>query len=343
VNARFLRRGVVLRSNANVDERDGILNPACTRLRDGSLHLYPRMVAAGNVSRIGSFQAWELPNGLLEAEPHGYALEPEAPYELRDGTQGYGCEDPRVTFVSAIDASLMAYVAFGPGGPHVAAAMSGDGLTWRRLGLLQFADPGAGADKDAAFFPEPVRSPAGVESIAFYHRPTLQLSIAPSQDPIAILKELPPEDREAIALGYVSLEAVQKDARNLCTVAETHRLSLPAASWGTLKVGCGTPPVRVAEGWLSVMHGVDENTVAGSPARLRYCAGLLLHDPQRLDRILFRSPEPLFVPETPGEQSGTVANVVFPTGIDPRGDRTFDVFYGMADDEVGRGTLELLS
>jgi hypothetical protein len=32
-------------------------------------------------------------------EPRGYALEPEAPYELRDTPGGYGCEDPRVTFL----------------------------------------------------------------------------------------------------------------------------------------------------------------------------------------------------------------------------------------------------
>ena len=45
----------------------------------------------------------------------------------------------------------MAYVAFGPRGPEVAAARSFDGLTWQRLGVLRFAGADESrADKDAA-------------------------------------------------------------------------------------------------------------------------------------------------------------------------------------------------
>ncbi len=34
-------------------EAEGVLNPAAGRTPDGRLHLLPRLVAAGNVSRIG--------------------------------------------------------------------------------------------------------------------------------------------------------------------------------------------------------------------------------------------------------------------------------------------------
>lgn len=34
-------------------EAEGVLNPASGRTRDGRRHLLPRLVAAGNVSRIG--------------------------------------------------------------------------------------------------------------------------------------------------------------------------------------------------------------------------------------------------------------------------------------------------
>jgi hypothetical protein len=34
-----------------------------------------------------------------------------------------------------------------------------------------------------------------------------------------------------------------------------------------------------------------------------------------------------------------VPNVVFPTGIDPRGDGDADVFYGMADSRIGVARL----
>jgi beta-1,2-mannobiose phosphorylase / 1,2-beta-oligomannan phosphorylase len=320
----------------------GILNPACARLRDGALQIYPRTIAAGNVSRIGSFSARESGGGKLELEFCGFALEPQAPYELRTEPGGYGCEDPRVTFVAALDRYVMAYVAYGPRGPEVAAAISEDGLAWQRLGLLQFAGSDEQfADKDAAFFPEPVLSPSGVESLAFYHRPTLQLSIADGRAAIAQILALPPEKREGIAIGYIPLDAVRGDVTALCTVTETHRLKLPPASWGVIKVGAGAPPVRIDEGWLSIIHGVDELEHPDGTSLLRYSAGVIVHDARKLDRILYRSSEPLFVPESGAELHGTVGHVVFPTGIDPRGEREFDIYYGMADDEIGRGRLTL--
>ena len=61
--------------------------------------------------------------------------------------------------------------------------------------------------------------------------------------------------------------------------------------------------------------------------------------------VLYRSPEPVLVPARPEERSGTVANVVFPTGIDRRDDlgppERFDVYYGMADDRIGVARLEV--
>ena len=49
----------------------------------------------------------------------------------------------------------------------------------------------------------------------------------------------------------------------------------------------------------------------------------------------------------PQERQGTVANVVFPTGIDRRDDLgtpdRFDVYYGMADNRIGVARLDLPS
>lgn len=329
-----------MKPGRDVDERLGVLNPACARLRDGSLQLYPRMVAPGNISRIGSCRAREREDGTLEVEPQGYALEPEAPYELRSEPGGYGCEDPRVTFIRTIDRYVMTYVAFGPRGPEVAVAISDDGLKWERLGLFAFRDSDAPfSDKDAAFFPEPVASPEGVESLAFYHRPTLQITLGDRKKAVEFIESLPPSEREGISIGYVPLDAVRADLKALCTVTETHRLSMPSANWGAIKVGAGTPPIRLPEGWFSVIHGVDE--LKHPSGLLRYCAGVIVLDLDRLDRVIFRSPEPLFVPEVRGEIHGAVGNVVFPTGIDRRGENEFDIYYGMADYEIGRGRLTL--
>ncbi len=50
---RFERLGVVLNPDGSEREIEGVLNPAIVRDRDGTLLMLPRMVAAGNVSRIG--------------------------------------------------------------------------------------------------------------------------------------------------------------------------------------------------------------------------------------------------------------------------------------------------
>jgi len=61
--------------------------------------------------------------------------------------------------------------------------------------------------------------------------------------------------------------------------------------------------------------------------------------------IRYRSAEPLLTPVLPQERCGTVANVVFPTGIDRRDDLglpdRFDVYYGMADDRIGVARLDV--
>ena len=339
----FTRLGVVLKPDQRAVDSEGILNPASVRLRDGTLWLYPRMVAPGNVSRIGRFSASESSSSFT-VQQHGYALEPQAPYELRNESDGYGCEDPRVTYIRAIDHYVMSYVAFGPRGPEVALAVSADGLTWDRLGLVRFkksTEPFA--DKDAAFFPEPVISPSGIPSLALYHRPTLwALWSKHGKEAVKALRER--QMREDIAIAYISLKEVQDDLSKLCEVAETHPLQLPDADWGRLKVGGGTPPVRIREGWLAVIHGVDELPRADGQPCLRYCAGIIIHDAKQVDRVLYRSPKPIFAPELPSEIGLGRVEVVFPTAIDPRkdmGKRVFDIYYGMGDREVGRGRLTL--
>ena len=338
VHARFQRLGVALAPEPSAAAQQ-VLNPASARLRDGSLQLYPRMVAPGNISSIGSYRVSEPEDGALCFEQQGYALEPEAPYELRAVAGGYGCEDPRVTFIGAIDRYVMAYTAFGPRGPEVAVAVSQDGLQWRRLGLMCFGGSDAPfAVKDAAFFPEPVLSPAGVRSLAFYHRPTIWPPMSPA---VAAGGR---DEYESLAIGYVSLEAALADVSSLRDTVESHRLELPPAQWGRIKVGAGTPPVRIREGWLSVIHGIDLVERPGRAAYARYCAGIIVHDIDRLDRIVYRSPSPLFVPRAEAEVHGTVSHVVFPTAIDHHPDwdaRTFDIYYGMGDDEIGRGRLTL--
>ena len=333
IDPKVERLGLVLSPGDDPNEVEGILNPACARSRDGQLMLYPRVVAKGNVSRIGRVRMQ--PSPVRE----GYSLEPEAAYEVRP-SPGYGCEDPRVTFVGALDKYVMAYTAYGPSGPRIAIALSNDGFSWERLGLLAFNAPGlsAGDDKDAAFFPEPVRSPDGVLCLALYHRPMLHLSAVDGRAAIPMIERLPFEDRESIRIAYIELEPALRDPLALLNVRESVLVLSPDERWGSIKIGAGTPPVRTGEGWLSFFHAVDLIDNSGSRPKFRYSAGSVLHDIERPHLVLYRSPKPLLAPESELERIGIVDNVVFPSGIDVRADlgaRVFDIYYGMADYTVG--------
>ncbi len=341
-DATVTRLGVVLTPDGSPAEAEGVLNPASARTRDGGLLLYPRVVASGNVSRVGLVRGFERGNEVY-FERDGFALEPSAAYEKRpSGHGGMGCEDARVTFIAALDRYVMAYTAFGLDGPRIAIALSADGLRWERLGLADFSQPGlpCGDDKDGAFFPEPVRSPSGVLSIAFYHRPMLHLSTANGRAAIPTILDLPPENRESTRIAYVPLAPIYSDIRNLLKVSESAMVLAPDGAWGRIKTGGGTPPVRIDEGWFSLFHGVDAID-AGGTYQMTYSAGIVVHDIEQPHIVTYRSPAPIMKPEGADELMGIVNNVVFPTAIDRRSDRTFDFYYGMADAKIGRARCAL--
>lgn len=344
LDVRVERLGLVLQPNGDESEAEGTLNPASARTRSGELLLYPRDVARGNISRVGLVKGHA--NGDRFAfSRDGFALEPDAPYELRPHP-GYGCEDPRVTFVPVLDQYVMAYTAFGPQGPRIAVALSDDGYTWKRMGLLHFDKPGMhiGDDKDAAFFPEPVVSPGGVKSLALYHRPMLHLSAVDGRAAIPMIERMPFADRESIRMAYIPLEPVLQDRQNVLDVCESVLVMSPNEDWGSLKLGAGTPPVRIDEGWMSLYHAVDVIDHRSSKPKLKYSAGIMIHDLQQPHKIIYRSPQPVLTPQSESELRGIVDNVVFPTGIDPRpdlGPRTFDFYYGCADWSIGAARMTL--
>ena len=344
MDARVERLGPVVVPDGDPSEAEGVLNPAGARTRDGELLLYPRDVAKGNISRVGRVRV-SYEKHAFTVVRDGFALEPTAPYEQRP-SPGYGCEDPRVTFIPVLDRYVMAYTAFGPAGPRIAIALSQDGYSWSRIGLMRFAEPGMvdGDDKDAAFFPEPVLSPRGVKSLAFYHRPMLHLSAVDGRAAIPLIQRLPYADRESIRIGYVPLESALRDPQGLLDVNESVIVLSPDGQWGSIKVGAGTPPVRVKEGWLSLYHGVDLLDNSGAKPKFRYSAGIVIHDLERPDQVLYRSPRPVLSPETEFERKGIVDNVVFPTAIDERtdlGTRVYDIYYGMADYAIGAARMTL--
>lgn len=334
------RFGVALAPSASELDAEGVLNPAVVRDRRGKLLMYPRMVADGNVSRIGIVRAVERRGEPVFGRPR-VLFEPQAEYELRTVAGGHGCEDPRVTFMPELDAFVMAYTALGPHGARIALAISADGYDWTRLGPVRFADEPLNhvPNKDAAFFPESVLSPTGTPSFAMYHRPMLR-ACADGKAAIDFILSLAAHEREMTCIAYVPVAEVMRDVAALRCVAES-ACALPVGdTWGCIKNGAGTPPVKTRDGWLSFFHGVDVLARAEGSS-LYYSAGIVVHDLQRPDRIVYRSPRPLLGPETPDERIGVVNDVVFPTGIDVRGDGRYDVYYGAADARIARARVDV--
>jgi len=340
------RAGVVMSPEPGDDlEAEGVLNPASGRSTDGELYLLPRLVAHGNVSRVGLAKV-RIEDGVpVGVQREGVVLSPDQGWER--GYEHAGVEDPRTTWVPGLGLHLMTYVAYGPLGPRIALAVSADLRKWRRLGPVHFGyQPDLGTDlnlfpnKDAVFFPVPVPGPDGQPSYAMLHRPMWNLSWVRPGAGVHLPADLA-DARPGIWVSFVDAAEVEADIRMLVRMGEHRLVALPQYQWESLKIGAGPPPVRVEEGWLLLHHGVDGELDEGFTLQPRasYAAGAMLLDGDDVTRVLGRSETPLLAPETIGERIGTVPNVVFPTAIEEI-DGIRYVFYGMADTRIGVARLD---
>ena len=240
----------------NAMEVEGVLNPASARGPDGHLYLFPRMVSAGNFSRIGIARVrFDEAGDPVGVERLGVVLEPEADYER------HGCEDPRITYIAEQRHYVMAYTAFSGDGARIAIAASKDLLTWRRLGLAQFK-PYRGIafeginNKDASFFPHPIPDPHGRLTTALIHRPLFpgtrpeEMRHQPSCRAVNV-------HRESIWISYCRIVSDGNGERH-CVFEHHRRLASPVEPWEQLKIGGGTPPILTPDGWLFLYHGVSE-------------------------------------------------------------------------------------
>lgn len=337
-----VRLGVIMSSQTGEPhEAWGVLNPGGIRSADGTMHLFPRLIAEGNYSRIGHARVRFdslTPTGV---ERLGVALEPHEPYEVSPG--GGGVEDARVVYISLLKRYIMTYTAFVPYEPRVAVAVSSDLLTWQRLGVLRYElthnvrDLNRCGNKDAAFFPEVVSDPKGIPSFAILHRPTTRVHFRRHHEGTLIAQ--PPcdiETQENIWISYIPVDAAVADITNLTSVRRHQRVMAPEQSWETKKIGTGAPPVRLPYGWVLPYHAVS-----APDGHTRYCVGIAVLDGERPSRVLYRTPSPILEPQAEYERNGLVADVVFPSSTDMRADGSLDLYYGAADHVIAAARISL--
>lgn len=331
-------------------EVEGVLNPAVTRGPDGELYIFPRLVGKNNYSRIGIAKVkFDDSGDPIGVERMGVVLEPEADYEKRPNGGG-GCEDPRIAYVKAVEYYIMTYTAFGPHGPRIAMARSKDLFNWERMGLVCYTlykpvDFNNVDDKDASFFPIDLPSPHNHKSVAMLHRPLFPDTIPEKTVKLEENRDID-EHKESIWISYFNLKQGKHTSLQNAKFTSHYCLAHPVYPWENLKIGAGAPPILTKHGWLMVYHGVQKHEdCTDDQPKYTYSAGVMVLSEEAPQKIIYRSSEPVLVPELPSETIGTVGNVVFPTGTDRRDDigqpKRIDVYYGMADNRIGVAKMKI--
>ncbi len=203
----------------------------------------------------------------------------------------FGVEDPRIT---PLDGRFyFSYVAVSRHGPATALASTADFRTFERHGVVFCPE-----NKDVVLFPGRIGG-----TYAALHRPVCGTPFTRPEMWVARSPDLTHWGAHA-------------------------HLSVSGGEWQSGRVGAGPPPVRVPCGWLSIYHGNRHPTRPGDVGM--YCGGALLLDLDNPARVLRRTAQPFFQPESDFEVAGFVPNVVFPTGMVQDRNELL-LYYGAAD------------
>ena len=236
----------------------------------------------------------------------GWSIEPEPLLAPDDGvtTEEWGFEDPRAVWVAELGRWVITCTAFGPAGPAVYLATTGDFTEIERYGIVMHSE-----DKNAALLPHRIDG-----KWVLFHRPTTAFS--GSRGAIHL-------SRSTDLVSWSAPEAVLQPRAG--------------AWWDSLRIGVGPPPLQTEHGWLLIYHGVKQ-TVSGGIYRI----GLALMDLDEPTRLLHRHSGWVFAPLAPYEREGDVPNTVFPCGLVHDTEHgEIRLYYGAADTSICVATARL--
>ena len=270
-----------------------VFNAGATTLRDGTTLLLCRVEDRRGHSHLSAARSADgITSWTIDSEPTLLPDPDNHPEEL------WGIEDARITFVPELGKYVVAYTAFGKGGPGVSLALTEDFVHFERCGLVMQPD-----DKDAALLPRRIDG-----MFALVHRPI----------------------GDTGAHVWISYSP---DLRSW----GGHRMMLQArrgAWWDANKIGLSPPLIETERGWLMLYHGV-RSTAAGSLYRIG--VALFDRDqPEQLllrgDEWVFGPEAPY---ETHGDVAYVTFPCGYTIG--PDGD-TLNLYYGAADTSIALAT-----
>ncbi len=297
-----------------------VYNPAAIRL-EGTTYIVYRAFGDDHISRLGL--AWSDDGLHIDGRLPHPIFSPQTTYELPDRAlqnqrqrEKGGCEDPRLTLIG--DRVYMTYSAYANVLQIALASLAKEDFIalrhstgadiatkWRRYGPLF---PGR-LDRNAVLFPEKIKG-----QYVLLHRPIIG-------------------NRRDIAITFAdSLKAPWPDQYETIIQAR-------ADKWDSERVGAGTQVLKTRHGWLLIYHGVGIRR-----GRRSYMLGVALLDRDDPRRVLYRSPEPIFIPSKDYELYGWAPTVVFTNGATVRGknanelaedDDEILIYYGGGDRVIG--------
>jgi predicted GH43/DUF377 family glycosyl hydrolase len=290
-------------TNHAADNPVTIFNPAIL-VENDDVKIYARIIL-GYFTYTSAVIELELPitelNYLSEGHYSGrIVIQPDNMYDI------WGVEDPRACIIrgkAVITYSGRAVNYFRPGIERVLplVAVREDG-EWKKVRVFFFTGEKVVSDKDAFL--------ADVNGPTLFHRIHTQ-----SDEYYCIINDVPAEVLEGKELTYSALSNA--------------RISLKAASFED-KNGWGTPPVKVGNEYLMLLHGVDYNQW--------YKVFAVLMDKNKKITAVTRCY--IMEPKESYEVYGDRPFTVFPCGLAKVDDKLL-VSYGAADFATAIGEIDL--
>jgi len=316
----------ILKPNpSNVWEEKVVLNPAAY-YEDGTFYLYYRAAGNDKEHKIYIGLATSKDGIHFERTSDNPVLSPQ---EL--GFDAGCVEDPRIVEIEGVRYMTYAYRPFPPGqywikhadpvedygvSPNApralvenitstALAILDEKTGIKRLGRITLSDVD---DRDVILFSEKIQGK--------YCRLSRPIEWAGKDYPC---------ENPAIWINF-------SDSLMDWDENETKLLFQGQSWWESKKIGAGTPPIKTDKGWLLIYHGVDDEGI--------YRVGAAMLDLNDPTKVIARTEDYIFEPETDYEKSGVYNGCVFPTGTVVV-DGELYVYYGCADQFCCLATCKL--
>ena len=290
----------IMTPKGNTFESAGTFNPSVVK-KDGKFVMLYRAQDRSGTSSLGYATSDDGIHFTRRPEP---VMVSEAPYE-----KGGGVEDPRLQKIG--DTYYLTYTGYNnvdgramdKKDAQLCLATSADLVHWQRRGVIIPSFKGKWNvkwTKSGAIVTEKINGKYWMYYLADQKGKDTQMGVASSDDLLHWTEVL---DHPVLA-------------------------SRPGA-FDSQVVEPGPTPIMMPQGIFLIYNGADDKQV--------YSTGWVLFDKNDPTKVLARSEEPVFAPETEWEKVGQVPNVVFVEGMVRDGNRWL-FYYGGADKTIGVAT-----